>query len=374
MPDARHKNELERAEQRLALAARANGDLICDWDVTTGAVTRVGETAALGLAAEGSLQEWTMRLHPEERARVAERLQDALATGADRWSDEYRLRRPDGSYASVSEKACIVRTRQGMARRVVGVLHDVSNGKEAEDELRRLQAELIRMSQVHAMTAATTILAHELNQPLAAAANYLAGAKLVVTEMDGDLAGEAVRELEDAEGQIQRAGEIIRRIRLLSGKREPSHRLAASVSAVMRKMEPLLQAVGACPAARIRYELDPAADEIRADPIQLEQILMNLIRNACDAGGPASPVELTVCSRLVADGRVEIAVRDKGAGLSEEMLQSLFTGGGLSATSGLGLPIARAIVEGLGGKLWAENNEEKGASFYFTAPLLGGAG
>jgi two-component system sensor kinase FixL len=232
------------------------------------------------------------------------------------------------------------------------------------------------MSQVHAMSAAATMLAHELNQPLTAAANYVAGTQLILSSMEGDLAAEAMDELQDAHEQIQRAGEIIRRIRFLSNRQETQQRTAASLSEVVSKMEAFLRTIGVCNDAKISYRLDPSADRIRAEPLQLEQVLMHLLRNACEVIGSGQRIQVAVSSERRDDGFVEIRVRDNGPGISEDMLQSLSTSVGVSTIGELGLGpwISRTIVEAFGGSLWAANNPDGGSTFYFTVPVVEGAG
>jgi two-component system sensor kinase FixL len=364
----------ERGEDcRLSLAAQASATMLVDWDVKAGRVLSFGDPqvlATLGVPGEAGTEQWSHRLHPAERMAVIRRLCSSLEGKEERWTDEYRLRRPDGSWAWLSLRTIIVRDPAGGAERVVGTACDVTERKHAEEERQRLGSDLIRMSQIHAMTAAATTLAHELNQPLTAAANYLAIARTILADLGGNLAREAEQDLSDAEGQITRAGDIIRRIRLLTSRHDSTAQREASLADAVRGVAALLSSVGACERARIRFEPGAGADRVKADPVQLEQVLFNLIRNACEAMPDEAEPEVLVSSRDVAGGFTEITIADSGTGFDGSLLPELLDSVGTSTAGshGLGLPISRAIVEALGGRFWAHNNARAGASLFFTLP------
>jgi two-component system, LuxR family, sensor kinase FixL len=374
MPESADRQCWSSKAERLALAAEASGTFLIDWDLASGTIQRCGNDAVLatsGLPREETAEQWKDKLHPEDRARVLDRMRRCLEGSDGRWVEEYRLRRDDGGYAWVSMRAVVLRRPDGTARRLVGVGRDVSDRRAGEEERRRVASEFIRQSQVHAMTAATTTLAHELNQPLMAASNYLAVARRALADVGGEPAREVERELVDAQEQIGRAGEIIRRIRSLIGEQRAGPRRHASLEEVARSLPMLLSAIDACTAAQIEFSLDPTADRVRTDPMQLEQILLNLIRNACEAATAGGHPQVVVSSRRAGDRRVEIEVRDNGPGVPADLLPSLLDSMESSASAGLGLglPISRAIVDALGGRLWARNNSGGGASFLFSLPL-----
>jgi PAS domain S-box-containing protein len=374
MPESRDQRAWERKAERLALAAEASGTFLIDWDLASGAIQRCGDDAVLattGVAREETAEQWREKLHPDDRSRVLGRMRRCLDGSEGRWVEEYRLLRDDGAYRWVSIRAVVLRRQDGTARRIVGVGRDVSDRREAEEDRRRVASEFIRKSQVHAMMAATTTLAHELNQPLMAASTYLAVARRAMGESVDETAREAEKELASADEQIRRAGEIIRRIRSLIGQQRRDPRRHASVDEAARALPMLLSTIDACAAARIHFRLDPAADRVGTDPVQLEQILLNLVRNGCEAAAAGGRPEIGVTSRKTSDGEAEIEVRDNGPGVPAELLPSLLDsmGSSTSAGLGLGLPISRAIVDALGGRLWAHNNLGGGASFLFTLPL-----
>jgi two-component system sensor kinase FixL len=209
-------------------------------------------------------------------------------------------------------------------------------------------------------------LAHELNQPLAAATSYIrAGVRMLPPELADS---EAASVLSAANAQLLRAGEIIRRLRQSLSKGEAA-RDWVPVDALFDDSLHLVALAGYAAGVDVGVDVDPAAALIYADRIQIEQVLLNLIRNACEAMETAAPRTLRLRALPAPAGGVEIRVEDSGAGFSPESLKSLFsafnsTTGGM----GVGLSICRTIVESHGGKLRVENNDSGGATIAFTLP------
>jgi two-component system sensor kinase FixL len=232
----------------------------------------------------------------------------------------------------------------------------------------RLQAELQQAHTASAIGAMASTLAHELNQPLAAASNYLAACKRLVPRLEGAEKDKVLAGLTESEAQIRRTGEIIRHardlVRNVSARREQ-----ASLKAMVERVRTPLLASGMCEGAAIRTEIPRGADALFVNPVQVEQVLMNLLRNACQGGEGAGAGEIVVAAEAEGDW-CTVEVRDRAGGVPADRLATLFssevqsTHGGL----GLGLSISRTIVEAHGGKLWAENNAGGGASFFFTVP------
>lgn len=366
--------ELHQAERRYALAAAATGDIVWDWDIDKGTIRRVGPQPCTlghsGPAFESSLSWWEELVHPADRAKVMKGVAAIIAGRGDRWSGEYRLKRADGSYAYIFDRGYVIRSGGEHTRRMVGAMQDISQRKAAEEQLQQLQTELIHVSQVSAMGAMASTLSHELNQPLTAAANYLTGMKRVLAKLDGEGKELVDQGVAEAEQQIHRAGEIIRRMRRLL-RQQTGHREVISLQELALTVEKLVEASQVCPHLVLRTEIAAPADLILADQIQVEQVLLNLTRNACQAMGGADDAQIVISAWDSGDGFAVIRVRDWGRGLTEEALKSLFTAYGDSTSGGLGvgLSICRTIVEGHGGSIWAENNSDGGASFYFTIPL-----
>ena len=239
--------------------------------------------------------------------------------------------------------------------------------KSSKERTVRLQSQLQLAHTQNAVGAMATTLAHELNQPLAAASNYIAGTKRLAKRLDGEEKEAVLSGLAHSEAQIQRTGEIIRHARDLVSNLSAS-REQESLKAMVERMAQALRAGGTGEDATIRTDIPRDCNEVEVNPIQIEQVLMNLLRNACQAAEPGA-AEITVAAR--ADGEwTTVVVRDRSGGIPPGRLNSLFarelqsTSGGL----GLGLAISRTIVEAHGGRIWAENNKEGGVSFFFRVP------
>jgi signal transduction histidine kinase len=238
--------------------------------------------------------------------------------------------------------------------------------KASRESERQLQAALQQRHTESAMGSMAATLAHELNQPLAAAANYVGAGKRMAASLEGDSQATLMAGLTEAETQIQRAGQIIRHARDLvtnvSAVREP-----ASLRTLLDNVLKPLEASGTCRNIRLRTDIEDEADTVFVNPIQIEQVLLNVIRNACQAAKNGNAPEIAVSAKAQ-DDACTVEVRDFGPGISNERMKTLFSPAGKSSDGGLGLglSISRTIVEAHGGKMWAKNNPEGGASFFFT--------
>jgi signal transduction histidine kinase len=242
--------------------------------------------------------------------------------------------------------------------------------KASQERTLRLQSELQRAHTESAVGAMATTLAHELNQPLAAASNYIAATKRMLARLEGEGKEAVASGLAESEAQIRRTGEIIRHardlVRNVNTSREP-----ASLRAMVDRAVVGLRAGGQCEHSTIRTDIPRDCDQVEVNTTQIEQVLMNLLRNACQAAEPDA-AEIAVSAR--ADGEwCTVVVRDRSGGLDPDRLKSLFSRELQSTTGGLGLGLAisRTIVEAHGGRLWVESNGEGGASFFFRVPRGG---
>ena len=246
--------------------------------------------------------------------------------------------------------------------------YDISEQKAAEEKVELLQTELIHISRASAMGTMATTLAHELNQPLTAISSYLSGSKRLLARgsaQDLERAGEA---LELALESARRAGEIIRGLRdmtMRGGTKRNWINLAEAIDEAVR-----FALVGAGEKGVVsRVELAPDLD-VEADRIQIQQVMLNLIRNATEAMAKSPRRELVVDARL-SGGKVLVQVSDTGPGLDRETRKTLFEPFITTKEDGMGigLSISRTIIEAHGGQLWAEDNVNGGASFCFSLPL-----
>ena len=361
------------AEHRYKLAIRASNDAVWDYDAETDTLDWSDNSAGVFGAPDDSIGRtrltwWVDRLHPEDRDRTYASFRAAIAGTQTHWSASYRFRRLDGQYADILDRGFIIRDASGTARRAVGAMADVTERNRAEEELHRMQAELIHVSRLSAMGAMASTLAHELNQPLAAISNFISGARRLAAarpQPDADLVGA----LESAAAGAQRAGEIVRRLRELVSR--------GTVSVTVEDLPKLIEEASVLGfvderqrGIRHRLELDPAAQWVHADRIQIQQVLINLIRNAMEAMEQSDEREIILSTKARGD-TVEVAVADTGTGIRQELFPTLFSrfmttkSGGM----GIGLPISRTIVDLHGGKIWAENRPQGGAVLRFTLPM-----
>ncbi|MFA6113492.1 MAG: PAS domain S-box protein [Sphingomonas sp.] len=283
---------------------------------------------------------------------------------------ELTARRADGTLFPVELN--IGEAWLGKERIFTGVIRDVSDRLAAEQRMSDLNSELAHISRQSAMSELAADLAHELNQPLSATANFLATARILIQR--GEDGGRVAELLKLGEEQTLRSGEIIRRLRDFLAKREGEMRVE-SLEVVVREAVELVLFGTAQFDIQLSYALEPETDTIFADRIQIQQVLVNLLRNAVDAlrGQAEGKREIVIGSRL-ADDMVEISVCDTGPGLPKELTDRLYsrfatTKGG--AAMGIGLSISRRIVEAHGGTLTAANRPGGGAVFSFTVPALG---
>lgn len=239
----------------------------------------------------------------------------------------------------------------------------------ADSRARELQLELLRASRLSAAGQMAGALAHELNQPLTAFTNSVnAGRRMMA---NGANRIETVREvLDEAADQALRAGEIIRRLREFVTRGETDMRIE-KLPDLIREASDLASVGTRSHGAHVRLSFDPRAEVVLANRIQLQQVILNLIRNAHEASANSERRELDVATSRLDDELIEIAVADRGCGLPDEILENLFEPFHTTKSNGmgLGLSICRTIIEAHGGKLRYEPNRGGGAVFRVTLPV-----
>lgn len=243
--------------------------------------------------------------------------------------------------------------------------YDVTLEREAADHLATLQAELIHLSRVNAMGAMATTLAHELNQPLAAISNYFAGC-LRLIDLNSIAAEQLRAGLMATEEASQRAGDIIRHLRDLTRRGAPaktSFDLKTAVGECVR----LVRAGGNGDVDIV--DLTPVDLTMVGDRVQIEQVVINLLRNACEAVAAADHRRVTIAA-LCECGHLTVSVSDTGTGVSAEAAKGIFrwTDSEKKGGMGLGLSISRTIVEGHEGHIWLERSDGTGSTFCFSVP------
>ena len=314
---------------------------------------------------------YRQRVHPDDLAMFDELEEKSIREGADLdWV--YRIVLPDGTLKYLHVVARPVFNASGEVVGNIGTTHDVTERKRAEEDrerLRQAEADLAYMSRVTTMGELTVSLAHEIKQPMAAAATNANTCLRWLTRDHPD-----VEEAREAASRIvkdvTRAADIINRIRLLFKKGEAQRELV-DVNEVVREMIVLLRNEATRYSIPIRSELVEDLPKVMADRVQLQQVFMNLMLNGIEAMKELSAGgELTIKSEQAEDCRLLFSVSDTGVGLPAEQPDQIFNAFFTTKAQGIGmgLPISRSIVESHGGRLWATPNSGRGATFQFTLP------
>jgi two-component system sensor kinase FixL len=250
-----------------------------------------------------------------------------------------------------------------------GFVRDLTEREQTQARLQELQAELVHVSRLTAMGEMASALAHELNQPLSAIANYLRGSRRLLDRGDPADRPRLSEALGKAADQAMRAGEVIARLRQFVGRGESEKRLENLPKLIEEASA--LALVGARElGVRLTLDFDAGCEKVLVDRMQIQQVVINLLRNAVDAMRESPLRELRVRLAPAANGFIEITISDTGSGIGESTLPRLFEPFMTTKTEGMGvgLSICRTIIEAHGGTIWASNNPDAGAAFSFTLP------
>jgi PAS domain S-box-containing protein len=290
-----------------------------------------------------------------------------LAAGRDPGPIEYRIRRPDGERRIVSADGEAVAAADGTVIRVSCTLQDITERKAAETQFHELQAELAHISRVSTIGHMASALAHEINQPLSAIANYLKGAHRLLNGRSDELSLMLRPALDQAGEQATRAGQIVRRLRDFMSRRETEFRIE-SVRKLIEETSALALVGTKDEGVSVTIGFHTNVDLVLIDKIQVQQVLLNLLRNAAEAMQATDQRRLSVSTAIAEDDMVLISVIDSGPGIAEEVAARLFQPFVTSKQHGMGvgLSISRTIIESHGGQIWFEPNPDGGTIFRFT--------
>ncbi len=295
-----------------------------------------------------------------------------METGEKRVIDTDRVvvgRRKDGS--TFPAKIALGKVMIDGDTFFTGFIRDLTESAESRARMEELQSELARLARLNELGEMASTLAHELNQPLSAIASYVQGCRRMLPELDDGVAGRMREAIDETARQSLRAGEIIRHLRefVTHGEttRQPEdlHRLIEEAAALALAGTRDL-------GVHTAFEFGKCVGKVLVDRVQIQQILVNLIRNALDAMRDSEVRELTVTTQAMRDGMVAVEVADSGSGVSPDVASQLFKPfittkpGGM----GIGLSISKRIVEAHGGDLAMHDNDKGGATFRFTLPAI----
>jgi two-component system sensor kinase FixL len=353
-------NRRLREAQRIGQIGDWHYDFLSDQTVWSPQLLAMYERDQLG---SPTFEEFKSFLTPDGQAAIDQIHAEAIQTGRPQ-EVEYAVRLPSGA-ESYHWSAVIPELD---ANGKVIALHGTDQDISARKELDRLQTHVAHLSRVDAMNAMAATLAHELNQPLTSASNYLAGSRRRLGS-NGEGALETAEEgMAAAERQVHLAADIIRRVRDMVSNR-PKTVVTVSLSRIVDDAVALIAMASPSAMVDVAKQFAPDARLVRGDRIQLQQVMINLIGNSSDATEGLAAPEIVVAGRRDDKGNVVVSVTDNGAGFSQPERER-FSPFATTKDSGLGLglSISRTIIESHGGRIWTEDSEKDGARVCFTLP------
>jgi PAS domain S-box-containing protein len=368
LENAKLYSDLQRSEAFLADGQSISRTGSFGWSVLGGELYWSQETYNIfgyDRAAKPSLELVFQRIHPDDRD-LAQQTIDRASEARANLDFEHRLLMPDGSVKYLHVLARALKTSSSNLE-YMGTVRDVTERTLAEDALRQAKTDLAHINRVTTVGELTASMAHEVNQPIAAAVTDANTCMRWLTRDHPDLEearAAAMRVVKD----VTRASEIISRIRLLFNKGTPKRELV-NVNEVIGEMIVLLRSEALRYNISVRTELTADLPQIMGDRVQLQQVLLNLMVNGIDAMKDVDGVrELAIQSRQAEGEQLLVSVSDTGVGLPPQQANQIFNAFVTTKPhgTGMGLPISRSIVESHGGRLWAGANSPHGARFHFT--------
>ena len=367
--------ELAESEKRMELAAEAADLGMWVWDIPRDDIWMTPKGRALfGFHRTEPLHlaDILARVHPEDRDHFHAEVREAVDR-CDTYQTDFRVALPTGVIRWLGAHGRVECNGSGAAQRMRGVSIDITRRKRAEMEAELNRAEIAHLSRVTVLGELSGSIAHELNQPLAAILSNAQAAQRFLNRDQPDLT-ELNEILSDIVEQDKHAGEVIHRLRVLL-KRGEIQRVPVDVNGLVHDMVNLMRNsfINRGILTELKLETDPPA--VLGDPVQLQQVLVNLVLNACDAMAdvPVSERRLTVRTERIDAGQVKLCVCDNGCGIAADHMDVIFDAFFTTKPSGmgLGLAVSRTIVTAHGGRVWASHNDGRGICVQLVLPLSG---
>jgi len=372
------EEELRTAQKRLTLVVEEVKAGYWDWDLNTGTVYLSPEwKRQIGFDEDELLnrwEEWESRLHPDDRALVLAATENYIAGLLPVFELEFRLRHKDGLYRWIHSRGGLLRDPNNRPYRMLGINLDITDYKK-QKELRDRRDKMEQSVRLCVVTQTAAAIAHELHQPLAAISSYAEVALHMLRS--GNQNPEKLSPLmEICAQQAQRAGGVIRQLMTVLHKDETLSE-SIDINHLAQEALELVKADGHLGAFSIELNLAAALPPIRANSLQIEMVLVNLLRNGLESmqesGLSAGTITLTTRSTDDTPAMVQVTVRDGGKCVTDiATLKTMFQPFYTIKPQGLGmdLAISRALIEAHGGKMWAEQNAGNGISVHFTLPFV----
>lgn len=352
-----------------AVRIEPTGKVVTEW--MTGAFTRITGYSPQEIEELESKGGGFALVHPDDRPVAFARVNRLVTGNAD--TSEFRIVTKSGEVRWIRESGRPQWDAREGVMRVYGAAQDVTERKRAEEEARAREAELAHVLRLGTMGEMAAGLAHEINQPLSAIVSYARGCTRRLRAGVAQ-ATSLLEPIEEIAAQAMRANEIVQRLLLFVRKQKPA-RARAEVGDLVREVTHLIDGEARKRGIQLRTELASALPEVEVDRIQIEQVILNLVRNALEAT-PAGLPDPALTIRTERDGDcIAVAVSDQGDGLTADQVDRVFEPFYTTKRAGLGmgLAISRSIVRGHGGRITAFANPGRGATFRFTLPIAGGS-
>ena len=368
------ETELRETQERMELAANAAELGMWMWDIVRDEVWITDKGRALfGFAPSEKLDfdRFRNRLHPDDRESVLQAVEKSLRTGAE-YESEYRAVLPDGQVRWIAGRGQVEFNGDGQPVRMRGVALDITKRKQAEEQTAHHRNEIAHLSRVTTLGELSGSIAHELSLPLSAILSNAQAAQRVLAHGGADLT--EVREiLNDIVSEDKRAGEVIQRLRQWLKKGEVQQH-SLRINEVVEDVLKLIHSDLVNQHVTVDVELGRNLPLVTGDPVQLQQVLLNLVVNACDAMTNCDAPERRVLIRTGIESggsAVIVSVTDQGRSIPEEKMEQIFEPFFTTKEEGmgLGLSVCRTIITAHRGKLWATNNTDRGATFHFSLPI-----